>query len=993
MIEVQTRDNHRVVINVTDRHQHPDTGQEIDPRVQEALDRLQKIAVSAPVPDSALEDIELILDSNVCISPTFFLRKKKPINKHVAHHFVANDDFATELYDELEKVGAFRFVDDIVLSATAMANLHRIIGVFAFCALGQLKVADMGKDYAHAIVSWFRQPDDSRWRTDFETNPGLAQCLRAVVLGLAKLLDDPTLEERSGVKTPSMWRSVLSKDFMSSDDPLVIPIARHLASFLASTTAQPRLCSQAARLLAEWMAETHPGATLLEICALRDRKSSFSNFIEQRRKKLDRQHIDLVFAAKRLTDYMIEQMSSENPGASFYSIVPDSELLRAKGEISLPPRPASARARPLPEKLYGLAKSILDQGEAGWAGTCATFKEQINGTKVYCPVIPTLLRCALEIPLRIVQWRRLDSGEGDVRTFNADAATWVTNQGPFAGYWANRAGKRHQGFPEQGYAHEFTDGVASITGFWINTNKTGTPYSIPWQHAGVHKRLYELKLWQEKYNPIPGPIGPNQYIDAADEISLAAKEKMPDIFPLFRLLPTKSRKWKGRIPTGSEVDRSWQYFMAEVERVWNLENPDNAIKIVERHPQTGMPHRARYNLHGMRVRGLTDLFRAGVPLELLSKVVAGHSTVRMTLYYAKFDPIEVDKQLTDAALNARALAAQSLMDEFARVSLDEALQRAVSMSPAAIEEAHTLRSSLTYTNVDLGFCPWECRRCGDGGPVKRHTEMKGGKKNTLYDPVPGGDQNCIMCRHLITGPPWMLQLELFGSKLLEQRRFLATKEIECHDENDQFYRQVNAGDLTATRHKQIWDVKWLAKHTKIKNEQAIVETSVFNVSVLLQACVVLNELEKGSGQVPMIATDRASAIHFVETTEFENSLVQTKASRLIPVLEDARIEAIRDRYLSTVLFNAGGTPPILIPELTERQRRDSMDAYAEIMLQKVSAAQRKALIDDEIKLVDTQTWREVRDVMHAALNNSIELLPGEGKTSPEIDAAVLEVLK
>src|SRR5690606_9562085 len=112
-------------------------------------------------------------------------------------------------------------------------------------------------------------------------------------------------------------------------------------------------------------------------------------------------------------------------------------------------------------------------------------------------------------------------------------------------------------------------------------------------------------------------------------------------FPLFRLPAGRRGQVHGAPPSQRRRDQAWQELMLETERRWNEMNPDRPIKIVKRQRDTGQPYGALYNLHGLRVTGLTRLFMSGVPIEILSKLVAGHAGLIMTLYYLKFKPADI----------------------------------------------------------------------------------------------------------------------------------------------------------------------------------------------------------------------------------------------------------------------------------------------------------------------------------------------------------------
>ncbi len=76
----------------------------------------------------------------------------------------------------------------------------------------------------------------------------------------------------------------------------------------------------------------------------------------------------------------------------------------------------------------------------------------------------------------------------------------------------------------------------------------------------------------------------------------------------------------------------------------------------------------------MRSSTLTSLHMAGVPIEMLSKVVAGHASILMTLKYVKFDPLHVSQVLTEARLKAATKAKAEFHDLLGSVTYEHAVR-------------------------------------------------------------------------------------------------------------------------------------------------------------------------------------------------------------------------------------------------------------------------------------------------------------------------------
>ncbi|MEY9416821.1 hypothetical protein ABIF69_003263 [Bradyrhizobium japonicum] len=155
------------------------------------------------------------------------------------------------------------------------------------------------------------------------------------------------------------------------------------------------------------------------------------------------------------------------------------------------PRPqnvaAEVVARPMPMRFHLMLKKIIEEDDFAWP---KSITNGISGRKVhyipwtnpatgkieevFCEVLPRILLLLLELPLRSVQARRLDSGEGDDRSYDSHTRTWSDARGPFAGYWTRQGAKN----PRRGVFREIVTDVGTITGFWINSNKTAGEVAV-----------------------------------------------------------------------------------------------------------------------------------------------------------------------------------------------------------------------------------------------------------------------------------------------------------------------------------------------------------------------------------------------------------------------------------------------------------------------------------------------------------------------------------
>ena len=143
-----------------------------------------------------------------------------------------------------------------------------------------------------------------------------------------------------------------------------------------------------------------------------------------------------------------------------------------------------------------LCKDILAEEDYAWPKSLD--KEYVHLidpdtnkiARVWCPVSTYLYLIMCELPVRRIQIKSSDSGEGDSQTYSQEEKKWVTNTSPHAGYWKQLGNK----VSERGIIRKiYSQGKESV-GIYINTNKTQdrsqgfsetSGYEIPWHNESV----------------------------------------------------------------------------------------------------------------------------------------------------------------------------------------------------------------------------------------------------------------------------------------------------------------------------------------------------------------------------------------------------------------------------------------------------------------------------------------------------------------------------
>ncbi|WP_125783074.1 gamma-mobile-trio integrase GmtZ [Pseudoalteromonas rubra] len=385
--------------------------------------------------------------------------------------------------------------------------------------------------------------------------------------------------------------------------------------------------------------------------------------------------------------------------------------------------------------------------------------------ELWCPVSAVALYLKLELPLRTAQVRWLDSGEADLWRYQN--GSWVKNTGKLAPATKLDLSRYSIG---RGVFRRVQSAEGDSSALFINTNKTSDilkdglskGYTVPWQHERVLKWLELLRNWQEKYNPIERPMQWSELKrkHLGDIKSKAQLEEMIPTCFLFRHRSSIS-EFDFQCPiSDKEVARLWFKLLSELEQRCEQRREmltDNSpIKFVKPSHGTFRNYISTYfPLHTLRVSLITSFaLEGGVPIPVLSKLVAGHSRIIMTLYYTKIGQAYMKKVMSEAEDKLR-LASEQQFKEFLINTEYNDLKLGAAFNDDSALRAVNAGSQVSWQVMDKGICPVGCQGCDNGG----EQTAKLGNAPCSYGPTPrdfqGNVKNCVRCRWFITGPAFM----------------------------------------------------------------------------------------------------------------------------------------------------------------------------------------------------------------------------------------------
>lgn len=464
--------------------------------------------------------------------------------------------------------------------------------------------------------------------------------------------------------------------------------------------------------------------------------------------------LEHIFDPKRKNHTLLSFMKKEKVSDNLHNIAISAlykffDYLRSKGKLSINPifpkedyksdynkrKKHGTHRKSINEEIILEAKKIISENNFEFArnGTinmrvpeAFNHKTKTMDKNVWCPSIAIALYTLLEIPIRGLQCQLLDSGEGDEFRYSFKEKRMVKNTHPLS----ERG--RTEGFVRKSGYESFDGEFYSL---WITTNKSiSDGYEIPYLSEEFYKVMATQYEFLETYDPNPIKVNKGEIM------VVSMMTKYPMFFPLFRDLSSR----KKMVPNKKKIELFWGQVCLELEKRYEAKGIQLSLTQKKHH---GIA--SKYDIHSLRVTGITNLLDKGVPLNLVSKYFAGHQSFAMTLWYNSPHPQKLREHLEKAKTNAVKNGEWNFSE----------LEESVINSNFVGENKNLLANNSGLLSIGIsGICP--LKRCDIGGE-----EIKGQKQ---YKPVPMGANgpNCFQCRFFVTGPKFLVGQMIEGNLLI-----------------------------------------------------------------------------------------------------------------------------------------------------------------------------------------------------------------------------------
>jgi hypothetical protein len=560
--------------------------------------------------------------------------------------------------------------------------------------------------------------------------------------------------------------------------------------------------------------------------------------------------------------------------------------------------------------------------------------------EIWSPVMAMFLFTKLHLPLRSYQVRFLDSGEGD--TWRYEGGHWVENNKHSFKYGTPK--RPYQ----KGVFRRIYDSMSEryTTGLFVSTNKTADQnkediqrgYTIPWQHEELIYWLEKLRNWQEKYNPIDRltkgselqakhtrHIKSKAELEAAGEFAFLFRDRNSG-FPITSSFP--NNPWYRLLSKLEEDIFKTGQVLANGDRLRFVKDYGDDYEGQEAEKKA-----TEYPLHSLRVSLITCYtMDTELPLPVISKLLAGHTRLLMTIYYNKITPSVMAEKMKEADTALLERGEGSLRNFLADAEINQIQLRSAYHSDQynSVEAVLANRNPIGWEERATGVCLVGGNTvrsdelstiggCWNGGPIIRDSESA---HTRVYSPVPHGPENCPRCRWHITDATYLAALNSkfnqTSYKAHQAAELAAEIEGQLEALKDELFFAEEAGEVFL-KHSELQAMERRYEKQRVEADEYVKDyIATFNlINRLIQ---IENQREEDDDGQKLIAVgsseDLNVSMKFIETdSELLHLSLLCEDAEFYPDLHDdlRKTPAIakRTNALSRMMARSGYQPLFL----------------------------------------------------------------------------------
>jgi hypothetical protein len=316
-----------------------------------------------------------------------------------------------------------------------------------------------------------------------------------------------------------------------------------------------------------------------------------------------------------------------------------------------------------------------------------------------------------------------------------------------------------------------------------------------------------------------------------------------------------------------------------------------------------------YPLHALRVSLITAYaLEGGVPMAILSKCIAGHARLIMTLYYTKAG-ITYCTETMDVATKRLMVNEQENYARWLKDKTYEQMEASAAFNdPAAIRAVmQAMQNGTSLVKDDKGFCPKGGWGCDSGGVYVNDDTGR-----VTYGEVPGYPQkNCPRCRWFLTGPAFIDGLNNHWNHIQLQMGDVGERVARLEGqlislEDQQFEYQEN--DLYFLEQDQLATLRKIYQTEVEKNNKHAEDSSA--TYRLIARCTTLAKGSQESDGIQLVAVGALQDVHIAidECSKLQQVLNAVAGSTVYPEHDVSKAVLQAGNAYDMMLENNGKKP-------------------------------------------------------------------------------------
>lgn len=596
----------------------------------------------------------------------------------------------------------------------------------------------------------------------------------------------------------------------------------------------------------------------------------------------------------------------------------------------------------IPMRVQQLAIEILCDPDYKWS---RALKDQyfINekNEKIFNPTLTNFLALLFYVPIRTIQAQVLDSGEGDQYRYDFENSLWIKNDSIHAGYWKSLYSvKPDRGFLKRDESlvedalhaakqHGSKDLIVRQAYMYINTNKTAdrsvgysdvSGYTIYWHHDAAID-IYARQLeFITKHHSVKAPSSMKN-LESPQAIlggkpTKAVLKIIPDRFYLFRCNLNSQTDYKDFPPTKNLIIKIWNELMLEIDQRLKEEGADFSIISSEKNEKFNQNIGGKNSYisyltpHCTRVTGITRLEEHGVPVSIISKIIAGHANVRTTYHYIKHERSYINDQISEAQAKLNEKLELSLTNDLKSSDLDKAIK--IAFIPDIYQNSWNEICKRSWNSNSLGICPNSGTLCAEG-----HSQS---------DIEFNGVGKCLNCKYLISGKPYLINIWSHINMLLYRAKELNDEYILLQSDYKNLIRR------RATEFKENgYSDEWASLNRVIQKAENKMEMNSEDLNLILTEIYYGNNLFEIVRDLTNNEEEFVEGLKFEECSNFEhlNSVVESES--YLPYFQRNKdLKFKRDAFVDQFLM-AIGEKPIFLRNLTQDEKEKTITSIAKMI--------------------------------------------------------------